>query len=235
MAKNSCILVIPDLHTNYEHPDAFRFLRAIKKKYRPDRIINLGDIADLQSVSYHEKNPDLDSPGRELENVRKKLNELYRIFPKMDILTANHDSLFYRKGQTIGLPSGVLKSYNEIFQVNKSWKWHQELVIKASNGEKIYFCHGLSPDGMKNSKSKAMSFVSGHHHSKFEIRYWANTEKLYFAMICGCLVDRKSIAFAYGKNVLDKPILGCALIINGIPRLIPMNLTKSGHWDGSIS
>jgi len=231
---NKSILVIPDIHFPYEHKDYLKFLKAVKRKYKPDRVINLGDIADLQSVSYHEKNPDLDGPGAELIKVREKIQKLFEVFPKMDILTANHDSLYYRKAQSIGLPGEVLKSYNEIFRVRASWKWHQELVIKSSNGEKIYFCHGLSPDSLKNSKSKAMSFVSGHHHSKFELRFWANTEKLYFAMICGCLIDRKSIAFAYGKNVLDKPIIGCAVILDGIPKLIPMNLDNNGKWIGKI-
>lgn len=231
--KNHCILVIPDLHIPYEHKDVYAFLKMVAKKYKPTRTVNLGDLADLQSVSYHEKNPDLDSPGHELTRVRERVQKLLKLFPKLDILEANHDSLFYRKSQSAGLPRDVMKSYNQIFKVPATWKWHQELVLNTSKG-KIYFCHGLSPDAMKNSKSKSMSFVQGHHHSKFEVRYWANTEKLFFAMTCGCLIDRKSMAFAYGKNVLDKPILGCAVIIDGTPKLIPMNLLPSGRWDGCV-
>jgi hypothetical protein len=31
-----------------------------------------------------------------------------------------------------------------------------------------------------------------------------------------------------------RPIIGCAVIINGLPKLIPMVLNKSGRWIGKI-
>jgi predicted phosphodiesterase len=39
------ILVISDLHIPYHHQDAFKFLKAIKKEFKPDTIINMAEIA----------------------------------------------------------------------------------------------------------------------------------------------------------------------------------------------
>ena len=43
---NSRILFISDLHVPYHHPQAFEFLKHLKKKYNPTRIICLGDECD---------------------------------------------------------------------------------------------------------------------------------------------------------------------------------------------
>jgi len=49
-------------------------------------------------------------------------------------------------------------------------------------------------------------------------------------MTVGCLVDSHSLALAYNKNNLRRPVIGCAIIIDGIPQLIPMQLNKKGRW-----
>jgi len=36
---NKRILVISDTHCPYHHPDLIPFLKAIKKKYKPDRVM----------------------------------------------------------------------------------------------------------------------------------------------------------------------------------------------------
>ena len=53
------VLVISDLHIPYHHKDAFAFLKAIKKEFKPDTVINIGDLLDFHAISMHEHNPDL--------------------------------------------------------------------------------------------------------------------------------------------------------------------------------
>jgi hypothetical protein len=224
------ILVIPDQHFPYHHPDLLAFLRAIKSKYDPDKVVNLGDEIDAHSMSMHDHDPDLPSPGDELELAIEKLSHLYKLFPEMEVLESNHGSLVYRRAKKNGLPKRVIKSYREILYAPKKWHWHHDLILKGSDGEKIMFQHGLSNDCMKNSKNKSMRFVQGHHHSRFEIRYWANTEKLFWGVTSGSLVDYKALAFEYGKLILDKPIIGVTMIINSYPILIPMVLNSRGRW-----
>ena len=50
---NGVIMCIPDLHTPFEHPDAFAFTKYIKNKYKPTLIINGGDEVDFSQISFH--------------------------------------------------------------------------------------------------------------------------------------------------------------------------------------
>ena len=49
--KYKCILVISDLHLPYHKKDAFNFLRAIKKKYPIDYVVNIGDELEIVFLS----------------------------------------------------------------------------------------------------------------------------------------------------------------------------------------
>jgi len=53
-------------------------------------------------------------------------------------------------------------------------------------------------------------------------------------MQIGCGIDATSRAFAYSKEVLAQPILGMGVVIDSFPFLVPMDLKKSGRWDGKI-
>lgn len=229
-----CILVIPDQHFPYHHPDLFLFLKAIKQAYRPDKVVNLGDEIDGHSISMHEHNPNLPSPHDEMDLAIEKLKHLYKLFPEVDVLESNHGSLAYRRAAKFGLPKRIIKSYREILEAPRGWHWYQDLELKGSDGEPILFCHGLAADALKNSKNKSRRFVQGHHHSRFEIQYWANSEKLYWGVTSGCLIDYKALAFEYGKLMLNKPILGVTIIRNGFPQLIPMILNGKGRWNGRL-
>lgn len=234
LMKYKSILVIPDQHFPFNHPDIFRFLKAVKKKYKPDKVVNLGDEVDFHSMSMHDHDPDLPNPFDEMEMAILRLKHMYKLFPEVDVLESNHGSLVYRRAKKHGLPKKVLKSYNEILEAPKGWRWHHDLVLKGSDNQDIMFCHGLAADPLKNSKNKSMRFVQGHHHSRFEIQYWANSKKLFWGVTSGCLIDWKALAFDYGKLMLNKPILGVTVISKGYPVLVPMILNGAGRWSGVL-
>ena len=75
-----------------------------------------------------------------------------------------------------------------------------------------------------------MSAVQGHYHTKFNLQYWANPDDLYWGMNVGCLINQKSMAFSYARNFNTRFVLGCGIIINGVPRLLPMVLNNNGDW-----
>lgn len=228
------ILVISDQHFPYNHPDIIAFLRALKNKYKPDKIVNIGDELDYHAISFHEHNPDLLSPSDELVTAINRMTPLFKLFPAMDLLDSNHGSLVYRKGIAHGLPRHVFKSYRDILGAPKGWKWHDDLTLKMSDGKWVYFCHGKSADVLKLSQSMGMSCVQGHFHERFEIRYWGNSLGLFWGMMTGCLIDNDSLAFAYNKVNLKRPVIGCSTILNGIPKLLPMILGKGGRWTGFV-
>jgi len=225
------ILCISDLHFPYAHKDSVRFLRAIKRKYNPDKIVCLGDEIDQHGLSYHESNPDLDSSGPELRKAKKQLQPIFDLFPVVEVLSSNHGDMVYRKGLSAGIPRYCIKSYGEILEAPKKWTWHMDLTLEMSNGRLVYFHHGKSACIFKASQAMSMCMVQGHYHEKFDIRYWGNPTGLYWGMQVGCSIDDKSMAFAYNKTNLKRPIIGHGIILDGQPHLLPMVLDKYGNWN----
>ena len=61
-----------------------------------------------------------------------------------------------------------------------------------------------------------MSTVVGHKHSVCGVRYHTNhTGKTTFGVDTGCGVDKDSYAMRYAKDMPNKPVLACAVIIDG--------------------
>ncbi len=230
---NSRILFISDLHIPFHHQDSFAFLRHLKQKYNPTRVICLGDELDKNSLSYHEKNPDLYSAGHELQVSLPFIHELESIFPQMDILESNHGSLVWRKAQSSGIPKHYIKSYQDVLGVGDGWKWHFDMVIDLPDGSQCYVHHGKTSDIVKLSQTMSMHAVSGHFHEKFKIDFWANPQGLYWGLSCGCLIDDNALAFNYNNVNLKRPLIGTGLVIDSIPVLEPMILLPDGRWKGT--
>jgi len=231
---NSSVLVISDLHIPYHHLDAFAFLKALKKKYKPDLIVNIGDELDHHAISMHEHNPDLMSAGDELKQSKEYVRDLEKIFPEMTIVHSNHSSLVYRRALKYGLPKDYLKSYNEFLGVGEGWKWVDDYTVTLSDGSRCFFTHGISADVLKVAAQYGMNTVQGHFHTKFSIGYFSNPDALIWGMQVGCLINQKSMAFDYAKNFKSRFIVGCGMIIDGQPKLMPMVLDKDGRWNKTI-
>ena len=229
--SNSAILVVSDTHFPFHHPDTLEFLAAVKDTYRPDCVVHIGDEVDNHALSFHDSDPDLDSAGPELTKARKCIAELHKMFPKMHLLESNHGSLVYRKAKAHGIPVAAIKSYRDILEVGPGWTWHKDLTLRMSDGKYVYFHHGKLGDALKVSLSMSMSAVQGHYHGKFGVQYWGNPLGLYWGMQVGCLINDQSLAFAYNKADLPRPIIGTGIILSGQPKLLPMVLNRGGRWN----
>jgi len=231
--SNKRILVISDMHIPYHHKDSFKFLKEIKKQFKPDTIINIGDSIDFHNISMHQSSPDLPNAGDELRITREYIKELESIFPVVTEVDSNHSSLVYRRAFKYGLSREFMRDYGD-FLGTKKWKWVEDITLTMSNGQRCYFTHGKSADVIKTSQAYSMNTVQGHYHTKFTISYWANPDNIFWAMNVGCLINQKSMAFDYAKNFRTRFIIGCGIILDGIPRLLPMVLDKKGDWIGKI-
>lgn len=221
---NSRILFISDMHIPYHHPNTIPFLKMLKERYNPTRIICLGDELDKHALSFHDSDPDLMSAGDELRAALPVIKEIEQLFPVMDIIDSNHGSMVFRKSKAHGIPRHYLKSYNEVLQVGEGWKWSHDLTIELPDGQKVFIHHGKSAEAIKTSQAMSMSHVCGHFHESFGVKYWANPNGLFFAMNSGCLINDDSYAFAYNNTNLKRPIIGTSLIIDGVPILEAMPL-----------
>ena len=236
MAKKTTsqsILVISDFHAPFNHPDAVDFLRACKKKFKPTKVICIGDETDFHAMSFHDSNPDLPSAGEELKQAIKELKKLYKMFPECTVVESNHGSMVMRKALAKGFPGAVLKSYNDILEAPKTWKWVDDVTVKTPMGP-VYFCHGKSGSPGKLAQLYGMSSVQGHFHEKAQITYISTPEKLMFDAHTGCLADDNSLALQYNKINPKRPIISILVIINGIPQIVPMLLGRGGRWIGSL-
>lgn len=227
---NSRILTISDLHVPYHHHEALAFLAYLKAKYKPTRVICLGDMEDKHALSYHDSDPDLASAGDELAKALPVIAELHKLFPNMDILDSNHGSLVYRKAKTHGIPKHYIKPYNDVLGVGDGWKWHNDLVIKLPDGGSCYFHHGKSTRGLILTQQMGMSSVQGHYHNSFSVEYHGTPIALNWAMQTGCLIDYKSYAFSYANVNIKRAVIGTGLIIDSQPVLVPLLMNENGDW-----
>ncbi len=137
----------------------------------------------------------------------------------------------YRKSKAHGIARKYLRDYADVLDAPDGWKWTNDLLITLPGGNKAYFHHGLSKNVMKVVAARGVCVIQGHFHESFEIGYLGNPQALLWGMTTGCLVDNKSLAFAYNRTNMGRPIIGTGAIIDGQPKLLPMVLTSRGRWN----
>ena len=129
------------------------------------------------------------------------------------------------------------KVFHGIFGMPKTWKFYDKILLETSKGG-VMIMHGdergSSCVPLSAMRKVGYSLIRGHYHSRFFLAYESTSEQLRFDMIVGCGIDPKSIAYTYNRKDLARPILGCAVLIDGEPRLKPMWLDKNGKWTGKI-
>ncbi len=228
------ILFLSDMHVPYHHPDCFKFLKALKKKYKPQLVVSVGDLADFHNISFHKSDPRLPNANDELLALQKGARELEKLFPKMIITQGNHDSLPKRRLFDEGLPDSFLKPYNEIYGVGKGWQFVDDLTIKHKS-EVIYVAHGIVKDGRKLAAQRGVHVVQGHYHTECRVDYVSNPRNLLWSLQVGCLIDRVALAFAYDKLNLNRPIIATGVVTHGQPKIEPMILTNKHRWIGRLA
>lgn len=227
------ILALPDLQAPFHHPDTLPFLRAVKKKYKPTQVVNIGDEIDMHALSDYPSDPDGLGAGDELEEALKFMRKLYKLFPEVKVCTSNHTSRPFRRAFKSGLPKAFIRDYREFLDAPSTWSWADSWEI-----EDIIFEHGEAYSGqqaaIKHALANLKSTVIGHHHSQFSITYVQTPSKQIFGVSTGCLIDDDAYCFAYNKKQKSRPILGCVIIKEGVPMLIPMKVNKKNKWTGKL-
>ncbi len=225
------ILVIPDIHAPYQHPDALAFLTEVKRKFQPDLCVSLGDELDYHSMSFHDSDPNLESAGTELERGKEFMQAMYEEFPALLVCHSNHGSMVYRRAKAHGIPVQMIRKYRDVIFPQHGaprWSWAFSWRIDTPLGP-VMFKHqttNIVADAAHNS----CNLVVGHNHGNFSVEYSASSSHLYYGAYAGCLIDKDALAFAYGKHSMKKPIIGCMVILNGKPMAIPMVLDRGGRW-----
>jgi len=218
----SRVLIIGDTHIPYEHKDYLSFCKKIHKEYKCNKVVHIGDVSDMHALSYHESNPNLPSAGDELKMVRKKIKPWLKAFPKAKVCIGNHCALPFRKAMTAGIPPEMMLDYAHIYET-PGWDWGHRFEIDG-----VQYFHGKGSGKLAALNAAILersSIVMGHLHSQSGVKYTASHKDRLFAVDTGCGIDIKHPAFAYGANMSARPILSCAVVIDGwLPHVIPMRL-----------
>lgn len=221
---NNRILVFGDTHFPYEHPKTFQFLEDLRKDIKPDRVIHMGDINDIYSISNYPKDPDHpDSWHDEIKKARIKIRKLIHMFPKMEVLESNHDDRAYKKAVIAGVPREMLVPYSDILGAPEGWTWHRDLRLRSEkNKTHWYFAHTKTGTPLTVAKDLGCSVVLGHHHTKFGFETFKVSTRNIYGCYAGCLVSDTGHPFAYNKGTRGRPVQGAMAIIEGAPIMLPM-------------
>ena len=219
------VLVISDTQAPFHHKKTIAFLKKLKKQYKPNKIIHIGDLVDAYCFSGYLCNPDAISKMDELDRSREFVKELGKLFPDMIIIRGNHDRRLQRTAKLAGMPSQVIKTWKEILEAPKGWEWMDEYLRKG-----VLYQHGdeKGAGGQvaagKRAELNGINTVAGHLHTNASIMYFANRSVLLWGMSVGSLIDREALAFEYGKKNIRKPIISTGLVVDGVPLLVPMEM-----------
>jgi predicted phosphodiesterase len=218
--------IVGDMHAPFTHPRYFDFICETFERKGVTWVHFAGDIVDNHASSYHESDPDGPSAGDELTQARDQLQRWYRAFPHASVSIGNHDAIPWRKAQTAGMSSAVLKNHREMYGCPIGWRWEDSTIIDG-----VLYTHGTGNSGMfpayNLAKKSLNSVVIGHCHSSAGVKYHASKFARMFGLDVGCGIDVEALAFAYGKHMPLRPVLGCGIVRYGVEaEFVPMPLER---------
>lgn len=213
------ILVLGDLHFPWHEHRCLEACYEFSKKYKPDLVIQVGDIIDGKAWSRYPKDPDDLSPELEWQQVVTSMAQLNKMFPQLVILQGNHCLRIMTRASEAGLCQPLIRTLNQVFDY-KGWKWHVQPKPYVADG--ITFIHGdeLPGNAWQKAQKIGKPLVQGHDHLGY-LQYVNTFDHQIFGMSVGCMIDAKSIAARYAARNLMRCWLGWGTITHLRPELHP--------------
>ncbi len=208
--------IVGDIHEPFSKKGYREFCLSRFREWSVDVVVFIGDMVDNHAISYHESDPDGYSPHVETEWAKVGLKPWYDMaaeFGEVYVTLGNHDKLPMRKLKSSGLPSNMLKSFEDYWEIPDSWH-----VGTAFEIDGVYYIHdaGSSVNAAKlNAQRRGQSVVGGHAHSKAGVAHSTGGKVNTFGFLVGCGIDEDKYAFEYAKRHVLRPTLGCGIVING--------------------
>lgn len=222
-------LVIGDTHEPVCHPGYLPFCMDLYEEYDCNSVLHIGDLADMQAISFHANNPQCPGALDEFHLTKKAIKKWLKAFPDAVIIKGNHDLRVIRLAESVNIPPQYLRDHKKVWKT-PGWKWTNDYVE-----DEVYYWHGTGRSGINPAfnvmKDMLMSTVIGHCHSSAGVKWTANPLRRIFGMDVGCGVDIDAYNFAYGSNEKKRPILAAAVVIDGIPthRIMPCGHGEKYH------
>jgi hypothetical protein len=185
--------------------------------YKPDFVVNLGDMLDFHDTSYHPSDPALPSADEEFEIARRNIQDgVCKLFKRFTSLYSNHSDMPMRQARTVKLSRHYIKSHALALEINPDrYIWVPDLTVQTPTGP-VLMVHNRGSNITVNAKEEGMSMAQGHYHTGCKVE-WFGGDKPKFALQNPCLIDAKSYAFRYSITHKKKPIIGASIILDGKP------------------
>ena len=217
-------LVIPYVHVPFQCREAETNTHKIITKHKPNKIIFLGDVADLHALTVHRRNPywfdrleaELDAVEEYIEKIRKKAGNKCEII----WIKGNHEDRWSRaiesnipamRSINYSLPDVLnLKDYNV--------KWVEDagktpVITPTSHGQKVRFMHGHEIRGgsafpvrhaLKMAKLLGCNLHIGHTH-RFGLMGFTmpNRKQPFFCIEGGLVADKEKAGMRYAYPNTD--------------------------------
>jgi len=226
------ILVIPDCQIKEGVPtEHLTWAGKAIVDYRPDVVVNIGDFADMPSLSTHDKigskyfegkryKTDVEvakqamgqllKPLRDLQRTQKETkHKVYK--PRLVLTMGNHENRINRAVNNNPMLEGVISA--DDLGYSKDWEVHEFLKPVFIGG--VGFCHYWPVGAMGRPASSAAVIVN----------------KLHMSCVAG---HQQGKQVAYGKRADGTPICG---IIAGSFYLHDedyMDALSNRHWRGLV-
>lgn len=210
------VLVVGDIHIPAEHPGYLDFCRRVRRRWRCDTIVLIGDVFDWHAISFHDASLEADTAAQEYEEARRRVAKWHKAFPDARVCIGNHDCRVERLAASAGVPAQFVRSYNETWGT-AGWDWQHDHFLDG-----VHYLHGIGLSGQRPALRAAIASmtptVAGHVHSQGGVAWSAAPGgKSVWGMDVSCGVDINHPAMQYGKNLISKPVLGCGVVIDGHP------------------
>lgn len=208
------VLFFSDTHAPHTKLEYLYWLRDVAIQFDCNVIVHGGDMTDAHALSFHDSEPDAMGAEDEFTKAYNITQEYVKMFPYLYFLDSNHDKIPERKAAKMGLSPKFMKSFHELYNLPETWYMDEYHIVNNVRYEHGHRSKGGVHGAFNTAINNRMSTCTGHYHGNFGIKYQNNGNSSIFGLAVGCLIDSESYAFRYGKGAANKPILGCAVIIN---------------------
>lgn len=205
--------IVGDIHLPFTHPMYLKFTQDIFDQWQVNKVHFVGDIVDSHAMSFWEHDPDGYSAGEEADAASKALEEWRAAYPVATVAIGNHDARHLRQAKKSGIPARFVKDYKAVWETPK-WAWDFSHVIDG-----VLYEHGTGTSGkdaaINLAIQKRVSTTIGHTHTYAGVKWHSNLFGTVFGLNAGCGIDCRAYAFEYGRDFPVRPMLGCAVVIDG--------------------
>lgn len=233
------VLIIPDAHITDETPKDYKAIKPFIKEFNPDKIILLGDFADIASLSAWDYDKKRKMEGKrypkEIFRLNLELNYLQKYCEDIVYLEGNHEDRVERYLDKFPEMEGLIEIKTMLRLRERKIKW-----IKMNELYKVgdmYFTHGMYTNihnARKHLQTLGCNVCYGHQHSTQTAMQNMAMQKPYMSYALGTLGDKKP---DYLKNRPGNWINQFAIMYydteGGNFNLYPINIIKGKFiWNG---